>query len=148
MPSLPSRELTTEILIDAPPEKVWETLADTDHWREWNPVIPSLRGELRPGAIVNFTIVLGRELPLSARLLRAEPGEELCWRGPPQAALGLAFAGRHYMRLQLDGEDRTFFVHGEEFTGAFVPLLWWRLEPTLRRAYEKMNLALKHRVES
>ena len=145
---MPRREVNTEIEIDAPPERVWQTLGDLTSWSEWNPVIPAIATAPREGATVRFTIRLGGpRLGLTARLQRWAPGEELRWRGPPQAALGVLFSGEHFMRLHaLDG-DRTRFEHGETFDGWLVPLAWWRLRAVLPGAYAAMNRALKERVE-
>ena len=145
---MPTRDVFTSIRIDAPPARVWETLADFARWPDWNPVVKAIRTELEPGAIVRFKIKLaGPAIPIQARLLVADADRELRWRGPPQAALGAIVAGEHFMRLRAVGDDQTEFEHGEIFTGLLVPLIWWRLAPILDTAYDGMNRALKRRVE-
>jgi uncharacterized protein YndB with AHSA1/START domain len=43
-------EIITEIVIDAPAERVWEVLADLASYPEWNPRIRRASGELRAGS--------------------------------------------------------------------------------------------------
>jgi hypothetical protein len=44
------RELRREIVIDAPPERVWAAVTDFAAYPEWNPFIRRISGELREGA--------------------------------------------------------------------------------------------------
>ena len=44
-----AKEIKTEILIRATPEKVWAILTDFDNYRNWNPFIRSVTGEVAVG---------------------------------------------------------------------------------------------------
>ena len=142
------KHVRTTLDIDAAPERVWSILTDFTHWDDWNPIIRRLRGRLEAGAKVDFVIRFGkRALPIQARMLRVEPGRELCWKGPRARGLMPLFAGEHYFTVEpLDG-GRTRFVHGERFSGVLLPLLWPRLEPMLSRSYASLNESLKRRAE-
>ena len=37
------REFTTSIDIDAPPERVWQVMTDTDRWNEWTASVDSVK---------------------------------------------------------------------------------------------------------
>jgi hypothetical protein len=140
--------IRTSIEIDAPAARVWQVITDTRAYDEWNPFITRVKGALVPGGRFSFMAPFaGRELPISAKMLRVEEQKELRWRGPPSDLLGKVFTGEHYFRLEPVGESKTRFVHGEEFGGVVVALLWTKLEPQLTPLYVAMNEALKRRVE-
>jgi uncharacterized protein YndB with AHSA1/START domain len=42
-----AKEIKTEILINASPDKVWAILTDFDNYPSWNPFITSLKGEVK-----------------------------------------------------------------------------------------------------
>jgi len=55
-------ELKTKVVFDAPKEKVWKVLTDTDKYTEWNPFIISSKGEMKKGAqITNVMVNQGKE---------------------------------------------------------------------------------------
>ena len=57
-----NRELNTDVVFDAPKEKVWKVLTDTDKYTEWNPFITSVKGEMKLGAqITNVMVNQGNE---------------------------------------------------------------------------------------
>jgi hypothetical protein len=142
-------EIRTSIDIGASAEAVWDILTDFAGYSSWNPVIPRMKAEPRPGGRVDFTIVIGRmRVPIAARMLRFDSGRELAWTGPRLAALGAIVRGEHYFRIEPSGEGRVRLVHGERFTGLLLPLLWARMKPGIEQAYGDMNRALARRVEN
>ena len=44
-----AKEIKTEILINATPEKVWTILTNFDNYPNWNPFIKSIKGEVKVG---------------------------------------------------------------------------------------------------
>ena len=76
-----SKEIKTEILIHATPERVWAILTDFDNYRNWNPFIRSVTGEVAVGN----TITARLEPPGTGRdddkteLLVFETNRELRW---------------------------------------------------------------------
>jgi hypothetical protein len=140
-------QIRTEIAIAAPAGRVWSILVDFARYSEWNPLIQSMRGWPEPGAPLDFRVVLGgRKLPVQARVVRAVGERELRWRGPRSRLLGTLFAAEHYFLLEPDGAGCRL-VHGENFFGATLPLVWPRLEPLIADAYRRMNAAIKSRAE-
>src|SRR4051812_19364669 len=55
---VPTRELHTEIEIDAPPTHVWKVLTDFARFPSWNPLIPEASGELVEGARLRVRLAL------------------------------------------------------------------------------------------
>lgn len=140
------RTIDTMIEIEAPPDRVWRIFADTAAWPEWNPFIRRLEGAFEPGAVLEVTIQPpGRgAMRLKPRVIEAEPGRRLCWRG----RLGVRgiFDGEHSFAIEPLAEGRTRFRHCEAFSGLLVPLVGGILVDT-RRGFEAMNEALKARAK-
>ncbi|MGE3670771.1 MAG: SRPBCC family protein [Polyangiaceae bacterium] len=147
------REVRTQIEIAASREEVWEVLTDFARYPEWNPVIVSVKGELRAGANVDIKIRQGKlAVPIPCRMHRVEPLHDFRWRGPRNSLMAKVMGGEHYFSLEPlrsdAGEERCVFVHGEQFRGAVVPLLWPRMKKQLEAGYSRVNRALKERVEA
>ena len=141
-----TRELHTEIEIDAPAQDVWAAVADTGSYPEWNPFIRRLEGELREGATLEVRIEPpgGRGMTFKPKVLVAEPGRELRWLG--RFLLPGIFDGEHSLRVEPIDERRTRFVQSERFSGILVGASKRALDKT-QTGFEQMNAALKARVE-
>src|SRR5918995_1089622 len=141
------KELMDEIEIDASPAAVWEVLADTAAYPEWNPFLRRLSGELREGARLEAEIAPpgGRAMTFTPTVLAAEPERELRWRG--RLLLPGLFDGEHSFRIEPLEGGRTRFTQSERFSGVLVGLLGGALAKT-QLGFEQMNAALKLRVEA
>jgi hypothetical protein len=139
-------ELRTELEIDAPPERVWEVLADFAAYHEWNPFITGIAGDLRQGAELTVTVSPpeSSDATFRPRVLVCEEPRELRWRG--QLWVKGLFDGEHYFQCQEAPGGRTRFVHGENFSGLFVRFAGKTLTH-VARGFVYMNQALKERVE-
>ena len=141
------RSVRTETTIDAPIERVWETLIDFASYDAWNPLIRGMRAKPEVGSDADFTIALGeRALSVQSKVARVEPLRELVLTGPRAVWQRPFFVGVHFWRLEAS-DSRTQLVHGEQLGGLVLPLIWWWLEPRLVRGYDAMNRALAHVVE-
>ncbi len=141
------REVQAEIEIDAPPQEVWEVLAEIGRWSEWNSVMKglTLRGPLQEGTRGKVMLNVGGPLgvrPIPVRLVTVREGRELAWVG----GLPGVMVGRHGLRLEPRGQG-TRFVHEETFTGALTPPLMRALGPRLLSGYRKFNEKLRERCE-
>ena len=47
-------EMETEVIMDAPQEKVWQVLTDVHAYPDWNPFITSIEGEMKLGRSINY----------------------------------------------------------------------------------------------
>lgn len=139
-------ELRTEVEIDAPPERVWDVLTDFDAYREWNPFITEVRGNLEPGERlrVELSYADGRNTRFRSSVLAVKPGEELRWVAKFWFK-GL-FDSEHFFQLLALDDGRTRLVQGENFSGLFVKLAANTFTQT-GRGFVGMNAALKRRVE-
>lgn len=138
--------LRTTIDIDAPPAAVWSVLSDLPAYGEWNPFIVQAAGATVPGERLAITLDDGESKPMRfrPRVEAADEARELRWLG----RLGLPglFDGRHRFVIEPAG-DASRLIHEEHFSGVLVPMMAARLRQRTRPAFERMNRALKARVE-
>ncbi len=141
-----SLQLHTAIDIDAAPSRVWSVLTDLDAYREWNPFITEARGTVAEGRHLRLRLDdgHGRPMRIRPRVRAAQAGRELRWLG--RLAFPGLFDGEHRFAIE-PTPTGSRLVHEERFSGALVPLLAGRLKRRTRPAFERMNEALKARVE-
>ena len=138
-------EIRTEIDIDAPAERVWQLLTDTERFPAWNPLVVRATGRLRPGERLEIKVRAGRTMDFRPEVIVADKNRELRWRGVLLSAW--LFSGEHYFRIE-PRSSGVRFVHGELFGGVLLPLMKKSLDRDARPAFEGMNRALKEQAES
>lgn len=138
------REIRTEIEIDAAPERVWEVLADLDSYAEWNPHVTSGRGELRAGESIEITVDRIGDKPrtMTVRVSAVDPPRRLQWIGTVGSKW--LFEGRHTFDLHSLDDGHSRVVNHEQVSGLLTSFV---LSEDPERDYERMNRALKERVE-
>lgn len=141
------RSLRTQISIAAAPAAVWERLADTDKYGDWNPFIRSLDGKLEAGQDLSVTIRTSgdKTMGFGPRVLVSKPGRELRWRG--KLLMPGIFDGEHYFILEEQADGSTLFRHGEIFSGMLVLPLFAMIREDTEAGFRAMNEALKARAE-
>lgn len=142
-----SRQIQTEIEIQATPDQVWEVLTDFAAYPEWNPFIQRISGNVAVGAKLDAFLQPpgNRGMRFRPTVLAATPAQELRWLGH----LGVSgiFDGEHIFRIEPLGADRVRFVQEERFAGILAPLLLRFIEGSTREGFAAMNEALKARVD-
>jgi uncharacterized protein YndB with AHSA1/START domain len=85
---------STTIDVAAPPERVWDVLADVEHWPEWTPSVERITLlESRPLGVGSRARVEQPKLrPAVLEITRCEPGRGFTW-GSRSATL--LFVGDH-----------------------------------------------------
>jgi hypothetical protein len=142
-----SKNLVTEIRIDAPPRRVWEVLTDLAAYPQWNPFVVRADGTAEVGNRLTLRLqpVVGRATTVRPTVTAARPGAELRWLGR-LGVRGVLDADHHFL-LEPDGESGTRLVQQEHFGGLLVPLVARTLERGTLPAFVLMNEALKARAE-
>ena len=142
------RELNTEIVINAPADRVWKILTDLKQFSAWNPFITQAEGEIEEGARLRVHIEPpgGTAMTFKPTVTHVAPERELRWLG--RLLLPGVFDGEHCFEMSPLGEGRTRFVQREKFSGLLVPFLWNSLATNTRRGFQAMNAALKDRAEA
>jgi len=143
-----AREIHTEIEINASANRVWEILVKFDEYPDWNPFIREISGELSEGSRLSVSIqpVDSDPMDFQPTLIKAEKNDELRWIG--RVLVPGIFDGEHYFRIKKISEEKVNLIHGENFSGILVPLLWGRMESGTKQGFKAMNEALKNKVEA
>ena len=139
----PRNDIRTEVTIAAPPAEVWSVLTDGAAYRDWNPFIVDMKGKTAVGERLENTMQPegGSSMTFRPTVLVADEGREFRWLG--RLFLPRLFDGEHYFLLEETAEG-TRLIHGETFRGV---LLWAIDTDRFRADFERMNAALKARVE-
>ena len=126
---------------------VWRVLTDFEQYGKWNPSLPSISGDLRPGAEVALTLGMpGRPSPkVKAQLGRVEADRCLTWDG--NAGADWLFAGHREFLIE-PADDGVLVTHVEDVRGALFPIFRIVMGSAIQRSHDAFNEALKLRCES
>jgi hypothetical protein len=141
------KEIKTEILIHATPEKVWAILTDFDQYKNWNPFIRSIAGEVAVGKIITARLEPpgARGMTVRPKVLAFETNKEFRWLG--HLAVPGLFDGEHRFELIDHGNGTTTFRQTEKFKGLLVPFFEKMLDKNTTDGFNLMNRKLKESAE-
>ena len=141
------KNIETEIIINATPEKVWQILMDHKEYRNWNPFIKEISGDTQPEKHLSVCIQLAGKKPMefSPVVLINSTETEFRWKGH-LFVKGL-FDGEHYFKLEDIGLNQTKFIHGENFSGLVSGVLLKMIGDDTLNGFQSMNEALKIEAE-
>ncbi|WP_447636036.1 SRPBCC family protein [Flavobacterium microcysteis] len=139
-----AKEIKTEIVIQATPEKIWSILTDFENYPSWNPFIRSIEGNTTIGNKIKVSIHPpgGKKMTFKPIVIAKTDEKELSWRG--NLLFRGLFDGEHKFEL-IDNNDGTVtFIQSEKFKGLFV----WMFNPKKTEdGFDQMNGKLKELVE-
>lgn len=142
------QSIKTEVIINAPLEKVWAVLTDFEAFEQWNPFIRAIKGTAVMGEKIIVTVQPKGQKPMSfkARVLSHKPNDEFIWQG----ILGMRglFNGKYSLSVEVINDTQTRFIQNEIFTGLLVTLFWGKIGESAKLGFEEMNQALKQRCEA
>ncbi len=142
-----SKQLVSQVDIDADPDRVWQLLVDLGAYREWNPFIVTADGTVEEGGRLTLRMqpVGARGITLRPTVLEATPGRRLRWLG----RLGMPgiFDAEHDFTLEPRADGGTRLTQSERFRGLLVPFMAASLDRHTLPAFVAMNAALKLRAE-
>lgn len=137
--------LHTEIIINAPAEKVWNILTDFKKFPEWNPMIVSIKGKQEVGAQLTVTLKNGKSTStFQPRVVACEKDKAFEWLG--HLPLGM-FNGHHQFRIEKLSDTQVKLTHQEDFSGWLSGLIMKMIGEQTRQGFVSMNEALKKRAE-
>jgi hypothetical protein len=141
------KEIYTEIEIKASPERVWQVLTDFENFPQWNPFIRQINGEVKVGTKLEVHLLTssGKSRIYRPTITKVEPYHELRWFG--KSFLPGMFNGERIFTIEQPVTNHIRFMHREIFSGLGVSLAGDRLDRDIRGSFEKMNNALKDRIE-
>lgn len=142
------RELQAAIQIAAPIDRVWQVLTDFDHWGDWNPMVNHASGNATVNSKLNITM-RGADskdaMKYQPTILESNPPKNLRWRATMIS--GFFFTNDRVLELR-EKDGGTELVNREEFSGLMVPLFWGKMNQFVVPMLEKMNKALKDKMEA
>jgi hypothetical protein len=142
-----SKQLRSQIDIDATPERVWQVLSEFSAYPEWNPFITRADGQAQPHSrlVMRMQPVGARGMTLRPTVVEATRGQRLSWRG----RLGMpgVLDAEHSFTITAREDGGVRLSQDETFTGLLVPLIARSLDRHTLPAFDAMNAALKHRAE-
>ena len=128
-----AKEIKTEILINATPEKVWSILTNFENYPNWNQFIKSIKGDVKVGNKITARIEPpeAKEMTFKPKILTLETNKELSWIGH-LLFVGL-FDGEHKFELIDNRNGTTTFRQNEKFKGILVPLFKKQLDNNTKK---------------
>lgn len=138
--------IRTEIVINAPKEKVWEILTKFSDYQRWNPFMIKSEGKAIAGTKLKNTMKNGKgTITFKPVLLEVKPHESLRWLG--SLFVKGIFDGMHYFHIEEVAPDQVNFVQGETFSGIFASTFFKKAGEQTRKNFVLMNQALKREAE-
>ncbi|MFW3579443.1 SRPBCC family protein [Vagococcus fluvialis] len=140
------KEIKTEIIINAAPEKVWSILTNFEDYPNWNPFISYISGEKEVGSKLNVSINPpgDKGMTFKPTLLKFEKSKEFRWKG--KVFIKGLFDGEHFFVLSKTDNNKTKLIQGEKFSGILVPIFGKTLDKT-KEGFKLMNESLKNESE-
>lgn len=142
------RELRTVIQISAPIERVWQVLTDFEKWKDWNPMVNQVSGSASVRSSLKITMCGSdgkKSMQYKATVLEANPPKNFRWRAIMIS--GFMFTNDRVFELS-EKNGGTELVNAEQFSGLMVPLFWGKMSLFVVPMLEKMNKALKDKLEA
>jgi len=118
--SITQKNLETEVIINSPAARVWQTLTDFGAYPQWNPFIREVTGVSNSGEQLTIQMHIGnRVMTIRPTILVIRTERELRWIGH-LLILGI-FDGEHSFVIEPAGENMVRLVQRETFNGLLVP---------------------------
>lgn len=142
-----NREIKTEIIINASPEKIWDILTDFAAYPQWNPFVVAIEGQLTKGSRLKNTLQNGdKQFQFKPVVTSVEAGKSFAWLG--SLLVKGIFDGHHSFELEDLGNGQVKLIHSEQFSGLFSGFILKKIGQDTRNNFVKMNQAVKQRAET
>jgi hypothetical protein len=144
---MPILIVVEQIIIEASPVHVWESLVRTEDYPFWNPYLCEAEGEIKLNNHVCFSVRPPgrRRLRFNFKIEHLAAQKDLRLIYHPYVT-GLLDRDWN-MHLEAIGPHRTRFTQRVLFRGRLVPHYELKLQPATRAGLQEMNAALKQRAE-
>jgi hypothetical protein len=142
---LGNKRISTDVIINAPINKVWVELTDFNKYPDWNPFIRKVSGDIKKGNNIQVTFQIQGSNPIvfTPEIKLYEANNIFQWEG--RLLIPGIFTGRHTFQLIKIDPNKTKLIQKENFNGILVP--FFDLDSTLK-GFKLMNKELKNRIEN
>jgi uncharacterized protein YndB with AHSA1/START domain len=110
-------QATREIVVRAPPKRVWDTLMAFGNYPDWTPAV-RIKGDLEPGGKFDYAILVGRpgrrprHFSLAGNIEQVEPLACLSWDVGLPSLLRMRFAIHFSRRLDVTKVRQSVEISG------------------------------------
>ncbi|MCT7910436.1 SRPBCC domain-containing protein [Arcobacter lacus] len=140
-----TNEIETSIKINSKANKIWQELINFEEYKNWNPSIIDIIGELGKNKILKIVVKIDEKTMIfKPKILVCEENKELRWLG--KFLFSGIFDGEHYFLIEENSDGTSTFIQGEKFCGILIPFFGKMILNT-KKGFEAMNEELKKRVE-
>jgi len=136
------KEIKTSIQISATPEKVWEILTNFQDYKNWNPFLQSVEGNVKKDETIKIN---AGGMKFKPKVLSFEENKQFSWVG--RLFFKGLFDGEHLFLIEDNGDGTVTFRQEEKFQGILVGLFAKKLDTDTRQGFIKMNEKLKELSE-
>ncbi|HXU26543.1 MAG TPA: SRPBCC domain-containing protein [Bacteroidia bacterium] len=142
-----AKEIKTQILINATPQKVWAVLTNFNNYPNWNPFIKSITGEVKIGNKITAYLQPpnAKDMMFKPKVLALDTNKEFRWLG--HLLFPGLFDGEHKFELIDNGNGTTTFIQSEKFRGILIPFFAKMLNTNTKNGFIAMNEKLKELAE-
>lgn len=135
-------QVKTEVILQAPVDRVWALVADLSLYPQWNLLVEKATGAFEPGGRLDLSVRLPGIDPfhVAVRVLRLETEALFSWRGAMWSDALLAWT--YCLRLEGGAAGQVKVVQTSEFTGALAPLFSFALNRSFAAGMSDLNQAL------
>lgn len=140
-------KIRTEIIIDAPKEKVWNILVDFHQYHSWNPFIIKSAGKPLPGTKLTNTMKNGDStITFKPTIQKVEEYRYFDWLG--KLWIKGLFDGQHFFEIEEISPKKVKLIHGENFSGLLHKMILKKIGQQTKENFVRMNVALKTLAEN
>ena len=141
------KQIKTEILINAPIEKIWAVLTNVTYYPSWNPFITNIDGDTAANKKIKVTVKPAGQKPMTFKAhVITKTNYEFVWLGG--LAIPGIFNGRHQLCLEAVAPNVVKLIHNEVFSGVLSGLIFAWIGKSTKEGFNNMNQALKQRCEA
>ena len=140
-------QIKTEILINAPIEKIWTILTDFSSYKNWNPFIQDIQGQpqLNERLIITIKPPKKKKMIFKPKIISVIDNAELSWIG--NLFIPGIFDGQHSFRLKKLSDNKVHLSHSESFSGILKKPIFQLIHESTQQGFDQMNQALKNLCE-
>lgn len=141
-------EIRDEIEVNASIEKVWATIIDFEHYKNWNSQLTFLGGKVEPNGHLHLKLsaIGAKPYEFKPEISYWKEKKQFAWLA--KTGLPRIFDGEHFFELIDLGNGKTLLINREEYRGILSQI--FRQLPMMKNApegFKKMNLELKNYIE-
>lgn len=138
--------VSTSVVIDAAPEKVWSILSDIKNWKNWTQFVASFKGDFKKDGQIKMAFNTPDGLVSFDRtLVIFEENKVFCWEGD---AMWPSSKDHHVFHVEAYEDGKTLFTQADGFHGIERTELVAEAEKQMEGLYALMNQELKNYVEN